>query len=1103
MTDFRINVIVDPGAAQPAIDKVNNQLERTSALADKTSARATKQVRGVNNQIAQTTKRADALRTTLSRLFIFVGIGASLRQLGKLAETFTLVQNRIRTVTDSTLELNAVTKELFEISNRTRGSFESTAEAYTRVRLATEELGTSQQETLNFTESLNQAVALSGATAMEAQAGLIQLSQGLGSGALRGDELRSVLEGLPVIADVIAKSLGATRSELKALGSEGALTAEVILKAFKEARGELSDRFKEAIPTVGQAFEVLRNNLIRFIGELDKSIGATSSFAQAILLAAENLDALVIGLGLASGALIIYANSTRLASSVQFVKNQLDFINAIKTGRAVALGSAEANKLRAVSLLAVTRSETALITQNVRRARSEVRLAETGLASANATRAQLIVERQIEIVRLQAQISDKGRQLSLTRLAEIRKAELAINTQQIAAENALTRARNTGIAADTARAGALEKVSRAQAGSNAATATAIERNNIFTRSLDAIKKRLLILSRLIATNPIAALGIAVVATIAALVAFSDEISIASGSLTTLEDLAVATAQIIGESLAPAFDLATAALSTFVDFFEDNFGFIATFAKEVFADIEFSIVGLLKVTAETIDSYLNLWLAGFNGTLAIFKNLPAALGEIFVNAFNVVIKVVENAINNRLRRLNTLSSLLGFEAIPEVDLGKLENNYSGAGERLGDALSAGITEGLQANIVSGALDTIVERANKISTQREAAKRKQARDEANALSKEGGGTTRVRADIKTILTRLKQETDLLSLSNKERAVQIELLKIEDELNRKLTESESALIKTALVNLQALENQDSAYQSIKGSQEDYLNTLESANALLDQGRISLGEYNRLLSETQLAQDVTDIQDDISQPGEDAIRQLEEELAARQVIIDQAIDARLLSETEGAEALVELQRKTAQEIKDIERARASEQFKAASGTFESLSGIAKTFAGEQSGIYKGLFAASKGFAIADSSVQIFNAIAKAANTPFPANLGAIATVAAQTANIVSSIQSIQMAGAFQNGGDFMVGGSGGTDSQTVSFQATPGEKVSVQTPQQQKTNESKSESGQAAEPNVSIINVLDPSLIENFFNTEEGDRILVNKIQSNAGSINTVLAG
>ena len=101
--------------------------------------------------------------------------------IGRLADEYTNVQNRLRLVTDGTEELGEVTDELFAIANRTRSAFDATATLYSRTALAARELGRSQGELLEFTERVNQAVILSGTTAQEARGGLIQLAQGIAS----------------------------------------------------------------------------------------------------------------------------------------------------------------------------------------------------------------------------------------------------------------------------------------------------------------------------------------------------------------------------------------------------------------------------------------------------------------------------------------------------------------------------------------------------------------------------------------------------------------------------------------------------------------------------------------------------------------------------------------------------------------------------------------------------------------------------------------------------------------------------------------------------------------------------------------------------------
>ena len=238
------------------------------------------------------------LRLFQNALFV-LGAAGLVRRFQQSVDLLTNFENRIRLVTRTTDELNQVQTALFDISERTRSSFEGTAEVYTRTALSVRELGVSQQEVLNFTESLNQAVILSGASAREANAALIQLGQGLASNRLSGDELRSVLEQLPFVADIIAKSLNITRGELRQFGRDGKLSAGVVLKAFRDAREEIAGKFAETVPTLGQAFSVLETQFLRVIDSFDDFTNASAGVSRAIILLASNLETLIRLLGVA------------------------------------------------------------------------------------------------------------------------------------------------------------------------------------------------------------------------------------------------------------------------------------------------------------------------------------------------------------------------------------------------------------------------------------------------------------------------------------------------------------------------------------------------------------------------------------------------------------------------------------------------------------------------------------------------------------------------------------------------------------------------------------------------------------------------------------
>lgn len=311
------------------------------------SERGTRTVRRNIEDIGGGAKGAESAVTLLNRALGLLGGALALDKLIRMADTFTNIQNRLKLVTTGTENLARVTDELFNVANRTRSSYESTAELYTRVAQASKDLGRSQEELLQFTESLNQAVILSGASAEEASAGIIQLSQGIASGALQGDELRSVLEQLPAVADVIAKSLGVTRGELRAMGKEGKITAQVVLDAFKQAREELDGKFAQTVPTIGQSFTVLQNNAMRLWGEFTTGSGIAQGLAQALLLVANNLDRIIplaIGVGVAFAGWSIASTIAGILGPMIALERALGATSVASASRLAALRASSASR---------------------------------------------------------------------------------------------------------------------------------------------------------------------------------------------------------------------------------------------------------------------------------------------------------------------------------------------------------------------------------------------------------------------------------------------------------------------------------------------------------------------------------------------------------------------------------------------------------------------------------------------------------------------------------------------------------------------------------------------------------------------------------------
>jgi tape measure domain-containing protein len=434
------------------------------------------------DDIASAADRVDRAAALMKKTLAGVGVGKLIKETYDLVEEYQKLQNRLGAVGLEGGHLTSVYKRLAAVSNDTRSSVKGTVELFARLALSTKELGVNQQQLITFTKSVNEAILLSGASAKEAENGLIQLSQGMSSNRLSGDELRSVLEQLPIVADVIAKQMGVTRGELRKLGADGKITAKVILDAFKEAEAGLSERFKNLTPTISQAFVILKNNLITAVGELATAQGIIPGVSNAIKGLADSVGTLVnILFHLAQVLAVVTASylttqaALKVGAVISAAKEWINLQKAISAGSVVMLGSAEATRQRAVATAQATAADASAAATALKLAQANEALAVTKLADIRATQAMYVAERQLEVIRLQAQINDTGRRLSLARLAELRLAEAALIKIIAKEEQALTLARNASAAAQAraagaATAGAAATVAAARATTAAATA---------------------------------------------------------------------------------------------------------------------------------------------------------------------------------------------------------------------------------------------------------------------------------------------------------------------------------------------------------------------------------------------------------------------------------------------------------------------------------------------------------------------------------------------------------------------------------------------------------------------------------------------------------
>jgi len=261
--------------------------ERIIIEVTETGARVvSRNIKGIGTQAKQTDKLVSMLRKGL----LLLGGFNVIRGIIGISDAFTNMQNRLRLVTKDTYHLIAVTDRLLKTANETRTSLESTAQFYSRLALSAKALGIEEEKLFTVTRGVNQAIILSGATAREARDGLVQFSQAIASNRLGGDKLRSVLEQLPMVADVISEHLGVTRGEMRQMGYQGLLTADIIIEAFDAASASLEDQFAKTVPTVSQGWEVLKDNVLATGGEMIESSGIMEALANTLIYLGENME---------------------------------------------------------------------------------------------------------------------------------------------------------------------------------------------------------------------------------------------------------------------------------------------------------------------------------------------------------------------------------------------------------------------------------------------------------------------------------------------------------------------------------------------------------------------------------------------------------------------------------------------------------------------------------------------------------------------------------------------------------------------------------------------------------------------------------------------
>ena len=291
----------------------------------------------LNNELSQTPTRATTASGSLNAVSgalnsikgVLGGVAAALgvRELIQYMDDWSLIEGRMKLVTNTMQELRDVQSGLSTVAKETRSDLTATSDLYYKMALYTKDSGKSQQELLSLVTATNKAIIISGSGAMEAKNALLQFGQALASNRLGGDELRSMMEQTPRLVLAIREGLGVTNAEFKKMAENSELTSKVVMDSLEKMKGKLSAEFGMMPVTIGQSFTMLNNAMTEFVGKGGQTSGAADGIANSIKFVAEHVTELSKALTVVVGAFAAYKVAVIAAEIQTAILNRTMSVN--------------------------------------------------------------------------------------------------------------------------------------------------------------------------------------------------------------------------------------------------------------------------------------------------------------------------------------------------------------------------------------------------------------------------------------------------------------------------------------------------------------------------------------------------------------------------------------------------------------------------------------------------------------------------------------------------------------------------------------------------------------------------------------------------------
>lgn len=265
------------------IDEVGNASERAAGKAAPAHRKISDGVQSISTQLGELKTAYIAWESAQAAMGAAAGLAAT-------ADAWANLTARVKMAVGEGDAFKQAFQGVQDVALRTGASLEATGNLFVKLAEAGKQMGIGQAEALRLTETVNQTIQLSGASAQASDAAIQQLIQGLQGGVLRGDEFNSVMEQSPRLAKALADGLGVTTGELRKMADAGQLSSEAVIRALQGQARAVEAEFGKLPLTIGRAITELNTQWQVWLGTMDDSTGTSAQVASAISSLAHNLD---------------------------------------------------------------------------------------------------------------------------------------------------------------------------------------------------------------------------------------------------------------------------------------------------------------------------------------------------------------------------------------------------------------------------------------------------------------------------------------------------------------------------------------------------------------------------------------------------------------------------------------------------------------------------------------------------------------------------------------------------------------------------------------------------------------------------------------------